>query len=161
VDTLTREQKRALDAAESILQHSYNPYSEFAVGACLVTDDGTLVAGTNVENAAYGSTICAERAAIMRANADGKRVIRGIAIIGKSTAVQVDDEPTRSKPKLVGPCGSCRQMLYELAEIGGNNPWVVLSTHDRRKLKVTTARRLLPYGFGPSNLPKDVSKWRA
>jgi hypothetical protein len=51
-------------------------------------------------------------------------------------------------------------MLYELAEIGENDPWVVLSTPDRENVEVTSVRALLPYGFGPSNLPRDVSKWK-
>src|SRR5438034_2026287 len=142
--TLTDEQLRSLDAAEAILKNSYNPYSHFAVGACLVTENGELVSGTNVENAAYGSTICAERTALVRANAEGHRVFRGIAIIGRG-------EPS-STPQLTGPCGACRQMLYEFAELGGNDPWVVLSTPAREKVEITSVRALLPYGFGPNNL---------
>jgi cytidine deaminase len=152
---LTTEQLQALEEAESVLENSYNPYSHFAVGACLVMKDGRRIPGTNVENAAYGSTICAERAAILRANAEGLRVCRGIAIIGRG-------KPTKAKSaaKITGPCGSCRQMLYELAEVGRNDPWVVLSTPSKRKVEVTTVRELLPYGFGPSNLPVDVSPWK-
>jgi cytidine deaminase len=143
--TLTEEQTRALDAAEAILENAYNPYSQFAVGACLVAEDGSLVAGTNVENAAYGSTICAERSALVRANAEGKRAFRGIAIIGGGPK-------SEGEPRLTGPCGACRQMLYEFAEVGGNDPWVVLSTPQRENVEVTSVRALLPFGFGPSNL---------
>jgi cytidine deaminase len=142
---LSDEQARALDAAEAVLGSSYSPYSRFAVGACLVTDDGELVEGTNVENAAYGSTICAERAALVRANAEGRRAFRGIAIIGRGA------EPA-SEPQVTGPCGACRQMLYEFAELGRNDPWVVLSTPGREQVEVTSVRALLPFGFGPSNL---------
>jgi cytidine deaminase len=145
--TLTAEQADALDAAENVLQNAYNPYSHFAVGACLVTEDGALVTGTNVENAAYGSTICAERSALVRANAEGHRAFRGIAIIGRGSAKKEDENP-----QLTGPCGACRQMLYEFAELGGNDPWVVLSTPQRERVEATSVRALLPYGFGPSNL---------
>ncbi len=142
---LTDEQTRALDAAEAVLAESYSPYSHFAVGACLVMADGELVEGTNVENAAYGSTICAERAALVRANAEGRRAFRGIAIIGRGP-----DSP--AEPELTGPCGACRQMLYEFAELAGNDPWVVLSTPGREQVEVTSVRALLPFGFGPGNL---------
>jgi cytidine deaminase len=142
---LTDDQARALEAAEAVLERSYSPYSRFAVGACLVMEDGSLVAGTNVENAAYGSTICAERTALVRANADGKRAYRGIAVIGRGA------EPP-AEPRVTGPCGACRQMLYEFAELGGNDPWVVLSTPGREQVEVTAVRALLPFGFGPANL---------
>jgi cytidine deaminase len=142
---LTEEQTRALDAAEAVLQRSYSPYSRFAVGAALVAEDRELVTGTNVENAAYGSTICAERTALVRANAEGRRAFRGIAIVGRGA------EPAAAA-KVTGPCGACRQMLYEFAELGGNDPWVVLSTPGREQVEVTSVRALLPYGFGPANL---------
>jgi cytidine deaminase len=142
---LTEEQRQALDAAEAVLERSYSPYSRFAVGACLVAEDGELVTGTNVENAAYGSTICAERAALVRANAEGRRAFRGIAIIGRSAESAAEEQVT-------GPCGACRQMLFEFAELGGNDPWVVLSTSGRERVEITSVRELLPYGFGPANL---------
>jgi cytidine deaminase len=142
---LTQEQTRALDAAEAVLERSYSPYSQFAVGACLVADDGELVTGTNVENAAYGSTICAERSALVRANAEGRRAFRGMAIIGRGR----QPSPT---PSVTGPCGACRQMLFEFAEVGGNDPWILLSTPDRDVVEVTSVRAILPFGFGPANL---------
>ena len=149
-------QLAALTEAEVVLRNSYNPYSKFSVGACLVMKDGELVAGANVENSAYGSSLCAERAAILRANAEGMRVIRGIAVIGKPRSTRKPSAPA----EVTGPCGSCRQMLYELAEIAGNDPWVVLATPTKGKIVVTSVRALLPYGFGPRNLDLDVSRWR-
>jgi cytidine deaminase len=142
---LTEEQTRALDAAEAVLERSYSPYSQFEVGACLVADDGELVEGTNVENAAYGSTICAERSALVRANAEGRRAFRGMAIIGRGRQLP-------EHPSVTGPCGACRQMLFEFAELGGNDPWIVLATPGRELVEVTSVRALLPFGFGPANL---------
>lgn len=142
-EALTEEQATAVAAAEHALGNAYNPYSGFAVGACIVAADGSLVTGANVENAAYGSTICAERSAVVRANAEGHRAFRGIAIIGRGETPSTE---------LTGPCGACRQMLYEFAEVGENDPWVVLSTPQRVEIAVTSVRELLPYGFGPGNL---------
>jgi cytidine deaminase len=154
-DGQDQDQLQALDDAEAILKNSYNPYSHFAVGACVVMKGGQRFSGTNVENAAYGSTVCAERSALLRANAEGMRVFQGIAIIGRGTATKA-----KSRAKVTGPCGSCRQMLYEFAEVGGNDPWVVLSTRDRQKVSVTSVRELRPYGFGPSNLSLNVDAWK-
>ena len=71
---MTDEQSKALEAAIAMLECSYNPYSGFAVGACLVMEDGTQIEGANVENAAYGPTICAERSAVVRADGYGRRM---------------------------------------------------------------------------------------
>ncbi|MBV8080840.1 MAG: cytidine deaminase [Actinobacteria bacterium] len=144
--SLTEEQQAALDAAEGILARSYSPYSHFAVGACLVVADGTHVLGANVENAAYGSSICAERAALVRANAEGHRAFHGVAVIARGP---VDEE---AAAKVTGPCGACRQILLEFADIGGNDPWVVLASPDKRTIEVTSVRALVPYPFGPANL---------
>src|SRR5207253_1427174 len=108
---MTEEQNRALDAAIAALELSYNPYSGFAVGACLVMDGGELVTGANVENAAYGPTICAERSAVVRANAEGRRVFRGIAITGRMAATSDEDWHA-----LTAPCGVCRQVLFEMTD---------------------------------------------
>lgn len=153
---LTAEQREALDRAEQALDRSYNPYSRFAVGACLLMAGGEYVTGANVENAAYGPTICAERSAVVRANAEGMRTFQGIAVIGGGK----DVEPTPGAMP-TGPCGVCRQVLYELAEVGQNDPWVVLASPDRSAIVLTTVRDLLPYGFGPSNLGLDVTPWKA
>jgi cytidine deaminase len=164
LNDLEQDQRRALEAAQKILSTAYSPYSHFQVGACLVMRDGSLVTGTNVENAAYGSTLCAERAALTRANVEGKRVFSGIAIIGQRDPGAPPPPAAKPRqPRLTGPCGSCRQMLYELAEVTGHkvDPRVVLSTPDKRRIAVTSVRRLMPYGFGPSNLDVDVSRWRA
>ncbi|MEG0044291.1 MAG: cytidine deaminase, partial [Massilia sp.] len=95
---------RALvDKAFSMLQFSYMPYSKFPVGAAILCEDGSVFTGCNVENAAYGSTICAERTAILKAVSEGHRDdwVK-IAIAGRGA-------------DYCWPCGSCRQMLYEFA----------------------------------------------
>lgn len=154
---MTDEQTRALDAAIEMLQRSYNPYSGFAVGACLVMEDGSHVTGTNVENAAYGPTICAERTAVVAANAQGKRIFRGIAITGRLSTT-----PDGDAHELVSPCGACRQVLFEMTDLGGpdHDPWVVLGSPSRQSVEVTSIRELLPRAFGPSDLHVDLTRYR-
>jgi cytidine deaminase len=154
---MTDEQTKALEAAIDALRLSYNPYSGFAVGACLVMEDGRQVTGTNVENAAYGPTICAERSAVVRANAMGMRLFRGIAITGRLSATADDDADA-----LTAPCGVCRQVLFEMTDLGGpgHDPWVVLGSPSRRAVEVTTIRALLPHPFGPSDLGVPLEQYR-
>ena len=99
------ETARALHArAEEARERSYAPYSDFAVGAALLTESGAIVTAGNVENGSYGMTICAERSAVVRAIAEGHRRFAAIAVAGPSGSVQ--------------PCGACRQVLSEFADAG-------------------------------------------
>ncbi len=153
---MTEEQSKALQAAIRMLKRSYNPYSGFAVGACLVMQDGTQVTGANVENAAFGPTICAERSAVARANAMGKRLFRGIAITAKLSVT-----PDKEADEITAPCGVCRQVLYEMTDLGGrrHDPWVVLGSPSGSKVVVTTVRALLPRAFGPADLGVPLEKF--
>ena len=154
---LTAEQHEALEAAIAALERSYNPYSGFAVGACLVMADGEFVTGANVENAAFGPTICAERSAIVRANAEGKRLFRGVAVTGRLASATNEECDA-----ITAPCGVCRQVLFELTDLGGHDhdPWVVLGSPSRRRIELTTVRGLLPHAFGPSDLGIDLASFR-
>jgi cytidine deaminase len=99
-----------LAAACSAAEQAYAPYSGFRVGAALLFADGSMVTGSNVENASYGLSLCAESAAVARAMNDGMR--GGLVAV----AVAGGTGPT------VTPCGRCRQVLNELAELGGTDP---------------------------------------
>lgn len=131
-DRLSSElQERLLGAARDVARNAHAPYSNFLVGAAVLTDDGTIYRGCNVENASYGLTNCAERAAIFVAVAgEGAENLQIQAI-----AVQTASGAPAS------PCGACRQVIYEF------NPdtWVIFQTDE--ELEVITARELLPYGF--------------
>ena len=89
-------------AARDARRHAVAPFSGFAVGAALETEDGTIVTGCNVENATYGLTICAERVAVFKAVSDGHRRFRRLAVVADT------DAPTP-------PCGACRQIVWEFA----------------------------------------------
>src|SRR3989338_2091194 len=151
-DELSDLQRRAVGEALKTLENSYNPYSQFYVGACLFTPDGKLVSGTNFENSAYGSTICAERSAILRANAMGIRQFGGIAIIARGE--------TFDTTEVTGPCGSCRQVLYEVSQISDCDLEVILSTSKKDKIVVTTIRELLTLAFGPLDLGIDIARFQ-
>ena len=124
-----------VELAYSMLSRSYVPYSKFPVGAALLCSDGSVFTGCNVENAAYGSTICAERTALVKAVSEGHRddFVR-LAVVGESS-------------DYCWPCGACRQMLYEFA------PELELlvgrADHTVTRLKLSD---LLPHGFGPKAL---------
>ena len=120
--------------AMEMLDMAYVPYSHFPVGAALECSDGTVYTGCNVENAAYGSCICAERTALVKAVSEGCRSFRRLAVVGQS-----DD--------YCWPCGSCRQMLYEFAP----DLEVLVANKDHQFVKYTL-RQLLPCGFGPEAL---------
>ena len=124
-----------VELAFSMLERSYVPYSHFPVGAALLCADGTVFTGCNVENAAYGSTICAERTALVKAVSEGRRddFVR-LAVAGRSE-------------DYCWPCGSCRQMLYEFAP-----DLTVLVARGGGGFVTLPLRELLPHGFGPSSL---------
>lgn len=145
-------QQSALLAARRVLQDAYNPYSHFHVGATLISVDGELISGTNFENAAYGSTICAERAAVLHANALGIRKFVGIAIIARGKNFDTTE--------VTGPCGSCRQVLYEAAQISGTELEVICATTKMDKIVIATIKELLPLGFGPLDLGIDISQYQ-
>lgn len=148
---LTQVQKRLLDAADKAKENAYNPYSHFYVGAALLSQDGEIISGSNVENSAYGSTICAERSALLAANALGKRMINSLAII-----VRGEDYKTQEPS---APCGACRQMIYEQSQISDKDIEILLSNTDKSKIIITTISELLPLAFGPKDLGIDISKY--
>ncbi len=122
------------DAAREAMARAYAPYSGFRVGAALLTEDGAIVQGCNVENAAYPAAICAERGALMAAVVGGQRRFALLVIATEA------DVPTP-------PCGHCRQMLVEFAP---DLPVVSVLGDGREAL--WTLRELLPSPFLPSFL---------
>lgn len=122
-------------AAIEARQRSYSPYSEYAVGAALLTVDGEIVHGANVENAVYPLSICAERAAIFKAVSEGKREFSAIAVSSRDGGT---------------PCGGCRQVM---AEFSLEMPVIVCDDSGKIHHEMTVAE-LLPESFGPQNLLK-------
>ena len=122
-------EKELIQTAVKMLDMAYIPYSHFPVGAALECDDGTVYTGCNIENAAYGLTICAERTAIFKAISEGHRDLKRIVIAGKSEDYCV-------------PCGSCRQVMQEFAP-----QMEVICLNGKGEAKHFALKELLPYGF--------------
>ena len=125
-------------AARAAARTSYSPYSGFAVGAALGFADGGIVTGTNIENASYGLALCAETVAVARAMAEGRRGgLLAVAVTGPGEAP-------------LTPCGRCRQVLNELAQLGGTDPTVLcVGPNEVHRVKLS---ELLPKAFGPASL---------
>ena len=139
-----------LAAAKAASAHAYAPYSHFHVGAALAFADGSVVTGSNVENASYGLTLCAETVAAARAMNEGRRGgLVAVAIVGASAASKSDEEGDAQPP--VTPCGRCRQVLAELAGLDGADP-VVWCGGGAEVLELRLSR-LLPYAFGRDSFP--------
>ena len=130
---MTRDELKA--AAVAMLDRAYIPYSRFPVGAALECGDGTVFTGCNIENAAYGATICAERTAIAKAVSEGHRDFVRIVIAGRSRDFCV-------------PCGTCRQVLREFAP-----DMEVICLNGAGEELCLTLEDLLPHSFGPEYLP--------
>ena len=126
--------RELVEKAFTMLEKSYSPYSRFPVGAALEGEDGIVYTGCNVENAAYGSCICAERTALVKAVSEGCRSFRRLAVVGNG-----DD--------YCWPCGACRQMLYEFAP----DLEILVGRGDRQFVKATLGE-LMPHGFGAASL---------
>ena len=119
---------------------AFAPYSRFKVGAAIETEDGTVIAGCNVESASFGLTVCAERAALFRGVYEGHRCFRRIAVVTDTPA------PTP-------PCGACRQLLWEFAP----DAEVILANLSGTVVRYTV-RELIPHAFDESRLGQTPPK---
>ncbi len=134
------DNKELIRLALEARQMAYVPYSNYMVGAALLTRQGKVYKGCNIENAAYTPTNCAERTAFFKAVSEGEREFDAIAIVGG-----YEDNPT----DYAYPCGVCRQVMIEFC-----NPEkfrVITAISEEQYLEQTLAE-MLPYGFGPQNL---------
>jgi cytidine deaminase len=123
------QRQQLLDAARAVRENAVATFSGFKVGAALLTEDGKIVTGCNVENATYGLTICAERVAMFKALSEGHRKFVAVAVVADTAS------PTP-------PCGACRQVLWEF----GGDLEVVLGNLTEEKARVRLAK-LLPQPF--------------
>ena len=135
--SLTKEEiSRLVDAAQAARERSYSPYSQFKVGAAVLTQEGEIFSGTNVENASYGLTVCAERNALFAAVGAGHRRFKALALITqKIPGVQFGS-----------PCGACRQVLSEF--MPPQTPvYIAVLNGTKRTVYTKTLGELIPFAF--------------
>ncbi len=130
---IEQELQKLIQTAIEMRKQSYSPYSNFAVGAAVLSNDGYIYGGCNIENASYGLTNCAERTAIFNAVSDGKRNISAIAVVADT------DRPC-------SPCGACRQVIGEF-----KIPCIIMANL-KGEYKKVTLEELLPFSFSNTDL---------
>lgn len=147
IDDFTRD--RLITAARQAARNAHAPYSHFGVGAALLLSDGTTIAGCNFENASYGLSLCAETVALATANAAGRLAdVLAIAVIGG----MIDSEGQVTGTKAVGPCGRCRQVINEAAQIGKRDIIIWCAGAEGDVIERHLLSELLPHAFGPADL---------
>lgn len=129
------EKQRLVDLANTVRQHAYVPYSNYRVGAAVLTKSGRVFTGVNVENASYPETMCAERVAVFKAVSEGERDLEMISVVTDNGG---------------SPCGGCRQVLVEF----GLDTIVLIANGEGKILKEMTVKDLLPEAFLPEHLLK-------
>lgn len=129
-----------IEKAIAQLSYAYTPYSNFRVGAALLTKEGKIYTGCNIENAAYGPSNCAERTAFFKAVSEGERAFAAICIVGGMKGVLTD---------YTAPCGVCRQVMMEFCDA---EEFQIILAVDTEHYKIFYLKELFPMGFGPSNL---------
>jgi len=137
-----------IDHALEAARNAYAPYSRFAVGAALLLNDGTIIPGTNFENASYGLSLCAETVAVAAANVAGRlKDVVAIGIAGGSITPRGIEGDSA-----IYPCGRCRQILNEAADMGQRDITIYCASADGAVLRRHQLSELLPHAFGPSDL---------
>ena len=140
---MTKEELVAL--AVEAMGHAYVPYSGYQVGAALLTSDGRVYQGCNIENAAYTPSNCAERTAFFKAVFDGVRDFRAIAVVGGPEGKPISE--------WCAPCGVCRQVMREFCD---PDSFRIILARSEDEMKPYLLRDLLPMGFGPEDLDKPA-----
>ncbi len=132
--------EKLIDTAIKQLKFSYTPYSNFKVGAALLTKSGKIYTGCNIENASYTPTNCAERTAFFKAVSEGVHDFQAICIVGGKNGKLTE---------YTAPCGVCRQVMMEFC-----NPktFQIILAVDKERYEIYTLEELMPLGFGPLNL---------
>ncbi|MDP3550133.1 MAG: cytidine deaminase [Novosphingobium sp.] len=141
-EMIADRREELIAAARGAMGSAYAPYSGFHVGAALLFDDGAIVTGANFENASYGLSLCAETVACASASQAGRRGgLLAVAVLGgMGGAVEA----------AISPCGRCRQVVNELAALGGTDPLVLcVGAQETVEMRLSV---LLPNAFGPANL---------
>ncbi len=149
---LTLEDQFLLDEAERAMANGYGPYSGIHSGCAVRSLYKRVYVGANFEQAMHTIGICAEQAALAAANTASDRALEALALIATSQKGPIAEPLT--------PCGSCRQCLYEFAELADRDVLVICSDTAKSKIVVGTIRELLPRGVGPHTLQVNTDRYR-
>lgn len=135
-------------AAKAAAANAHAPYSKFGVGAALLLADGSVVTGCNFENASYGLTLCAETVALATLNAQGRlKQVREVAVMGGALR-----DGSISGEAICYPCGRCRQVLNEAAQLAKTDLLIHCASADGKSVETLRLSELLPRPFGPADL---------
>ena len=138
-----------VDAAREAARNAHAPYSRFGVGAAVLLDDGEVITGTNFENASYGLSLCAETVALATVNSAGRlKDVVAIGIIGGALA----KDGSISGGAAIYPCGRCRQIINEAAQMSGRDIDIHCGSGDGAIVERHRLSALLPHAFGPVDL---------
>ena len=144
-DELSAEEQQLVEAAKKATTRSYAPYSHFHVGAAALLANGEIISGTNQENAAYPSGICAERTTLFYANSQyPQQAVKALAIAARTSEGHWTETP-------ISPCGACRQVMTETENRFGK-PMKVLLCSAQEVFVIESAKDLLPVSFGSEDL---------
>ena len=132
--------EKLVELALEARNRSYAPYSHFMVGAALLTNDGKVYQGCNIENASFSPTVCAERTAFFKAISEGDREFVKIAVVGS---------PEGEVDRYAAPCGVCRQVMTEFCD---PETFEIIFGISPEKYEVHLLKAIIPYGFGIGNL---------
>jgi cytidine deaminase len=150
-EDLDAESKYLTHKAKDAAIHAYAPYSKFLVGAALLLEDGSIITGTNQENAAYPSGMCAERVALFAAAAlHPEKQITKMAVVARRKGGKEVLPAT--------PCGPCRQVVLEFEQRQEKMIEVIMQNQDHRWIKAPSAESLLPFCFGKASLEHPEKK---
>ncbi|HHT70141.1 MAG TPA: cytidine deaminase [Firmicutes bacterium] len=134
---MNQKEQELVTAARAAREQAYAPYSNYRVGAALRTASGAIFTGCNIENAAYGATVCAEQVAVFKAVSAGERDFVALAVAASGEDV-------------ASPCGTCRQVLAEFVP-----DLILYLTGSSGAVETATLKELLPRAFGPAHLTED------
>ena len=148
-EAATPNRDSLIEAARQASARAYAPYSGFHVGAALAFADGTVLSAGNVENASYGLSLCAETVAASAAMQGGLR--HGLIAVAVFGGAPGEDGTAIAGAAPIAPCGRCRQVLVEVAQLGGTDPLVWCAGRDT--VLEFRLSELLPHAFGPADLP--------
>ena len=146
VEDLNNTDKALFSLAFDKMTEAYAPYSNFHVGAALLLDDGSIIGGSNQENASYGLSMCAERVALFNAGANfPHKKVKKIVVVTKNYDNAVDNRP--DKDVILAPCGACRQVILEYETRYENDIEILLIDSGGKIISFSSVKNLLPFAF--------------